>query len=611
MVSLKFICRAGRQRSWRVFASGCAAVTLLSSCESVGVANPAEGPLPTESSFGPSTAGVRRTGASPTVSVAAASARISQAGVSTYTVSASRVSLTSALTVYYAMGGTAIAGKNYTLSGLSGKMIIPAGANSASVTLTALQTSLTSGTKTASMTLRSGTGYNLSSSSKSLVTIDYGMVSPTPTPTPVPTPTPSPTATPVPTPSPTPSPRPTPVQEVWIAVRTDGLAGSGTLADPFDGSTPEKFDAVMNNFYWTPNLAVHLSGAGPFRTYFDHNWAVRPGWVLSGDGMDTTTIQVIGNVTGYHNAIEVVRSDPNGSTDNVTVRDLTIDCNWAELALTADTGAAGEKNIKTGAVLLWGSNNLVDHVRSINSYGSLANRQEQFAIMLEGPRDGDSTNNVIQFCRAELPQGNYGSPFALAGWVNTVPSHLITNSKVLACYAAGANTGLISAFTTGGVNLANVKDCQVDGNTFVDCFGAAYIDTGSVDGLHVTNNNVVRGWFGVGLSSWGMPKQNIEIAGNTFLIQNRVVGGASYGIYLGSGATTNVTISNNTIQFDKAGGGLLSYWGIAASSLTGASVSGNVVDIASYPVYDAATGSGVTLINNRTPAGALVPGLGN
>ena len=201
--------------------------------------------------------------------------------------------------------------------------------------------------------------------------------------------------------------------------------------------------------------------------------------------------------------------------------------------------------------------------------------------------------------------------YGCAGWANTVPFHLITNSKVLSCYAAGANNGLESSFTTGGVNLANVKDCQIDGNTFVDCFGAAYIDTGSVDGLHVTNNSVVRGWFGVGLSSSAVPKQNIDISGNTFLIQNRVSGGASYGIYLGYGTTTGVTIRNNSIQFDRSGGGLLSYWGISASQLATADVSGNIIDLSDYPVYDSATGSGVTMSNNRTPNGSLVPGLGN
>ena len=50
--------------------------------------------------------------------------------------------------------------------------------------------------------------------------------------------------------------------------------------------------------------------------------SVRPGWQISGDGMYSTTIQVVGNVAGRH-SVEVFRSEPSIATDNVTIRDLT------------------------------------------------------------------------------------------------------------------------------------------------------------------------------------------------------------------------------------------------------------------------------------------------
>src|SRR6202043_1556414 len=78
------------------------------------------------------------------------------------------------------------------------------------------------------------------------------------------------TTAPSPAPSPTASPRPTPAQNVWIAIRTDGAHGSGTQADPYNGSTPAKFDALMSNLQWVPSPAIHLVGPGPFRTYTNH-----------------------------------------------------------------------------------------------------------------------------------------------------------------------------------------------------------------------------------------------------------------------------------------------------------------------------------------------------
>jgi len=54
-----------------------------------------------------------------------------------------------------------------------------------------------------------------------------------------------------------------PEQGIWVAIRTDGAAGSGTRDDPFDGSTPDSFDAVMRS---APENARILFGPGVFST---------------------------------------------------------------------------------------------------------------------------------------------------------------------------------------------------------------------------------------------------------------------------------------------------------------------------------------------------------
>jgi hypothetical protein len=372
-----------------------------------------------------------------------------------------------------------------------------------------------------------------------------------------------------------------------------------------------KFDAIMADYSKAPPYtAIHL-GPGVFRTAATHSWHVRPGWVIQGAGMYSTTVQTGGNVSAI-GGVACFAADPGIATDYVTMSDLTVDCNWSELSTTAPAGAGGEKNFSATALVIWGSNNLIERVRSINSYGSSANSREQFAIMLAGPRSADGTNNVIDSCRAELPQGSYGSPFALAGWLNSLPYHLITNSKVVSCTAAGVNNGLGTGFTSGGVNFANVKDCQVDGNTFVDCYGAAYSDCGTVDGMQVTNNTVIRGWVGVGIITRSSPKQNIKITGNNFSIQNRIAG-ASAGILTGYVTTTNLTINNNTINFDTSGGGWIQFWGVAASLLNTATISNNTIGVVNtgYGVTNGATGFGLTMFNNRHPDGTLISTLNN
>jgi hypothetical protein len=65
-----------------------------------------------------------------------------------------------AITVHYSMGGNAILGQHYSLSGTPGQVTIQAGASSASVTLTVLSVGYAG--RTATMNLTSGTGYTLS-----------------------------------------------------------------------------------------------------------------------------------------------------------------------------------------------------------------------------------------------------------------------------------------------------------------------------------------------------------------------------------------------------------------------------------------------------------------
>jgi len=85
---------------------------------------------------------------------------ITEGGLTTFSVTASAVSLTS-VTVNYVMAGTAILGSQYTLTGVAGQVVIPAGSRSANVTLQATVTNVTTGSETAVFLLQAGSGYKL------------------------------------------------------------------------------------------------------------------------------------------------------------------------------------------------------------------------------------------------------------------------------------------------------------------------------------------------------------------------------------------------------------------------------------------------------------------
>ena len=103
----------------------------------------------------------------PAVSVSADPTSIRTGESATYTVTASTVN-PNPVTVTFAMSGSAIQGKHYSLNS-SGSVTIPAAASSANVTLNAVF--MGNIPKTATMTLTSGSGYTLSNPKTATVTI--------------------------------------------------------------------------------------------------------------------------------------------------------------------------------------------------------------------------------------------------------------------------------------------------------------------------------------------------------------------------------------------------------------------------------------------------------
>lgn len=105
------------------------------------------------------------------VSLGVSTTLISEGGTATFTFAASTVNPDAPTTVNYSMKGKAILGTHYTLSGNYGQVIIPAGASSATVTMTALTSSLPQRGQKTTMSIMSGPGYKASRSKKATVAI--------------------------------------------------------------------------------------------------------------------------------------------------------------------------------------------------------------------------------------------------------------------------------------------------------------------------------------------------------------------------------------------------------------------------------------------------------
>jgi hypothetical protein len=135
-----------------------------------------------------------------------------------------------------------------------------------------------------------------------------------------------------PSPYPTPIPTPTPSTGVWIAPRTDGQDGTGTLSNPYNGSTAARITTWINN-YIPANTVVHFAPG----SYSVSNIVPKAGMKLLGAGKDVTNFFWDGSpqmamILAYGGATGIVISDLtlNGQQDVLASPPMAInavDCN--------------------------------------------------------------------------------------------------------------------------------------------------------------------------------------------------------------------------------------------------------------------------------------------
>jgi hypothetical protein len=171
------------------------------------------------------------------------------------------------------------------------------------------------------------------------------------------------------------------------------VGGTGSLADPWDGSTQAKFDNVMSTKVG-PNTRVHL-GPGIFQTrgYSDEvsgGWQIQAGMKIIGSGMDVTTLQLVDAQTSStaarlfaigHALTTGSPAQPN-LVDAAEICDLTVDSN-----LPAQSGT----QVACGAVRLMGNHVKVSRVKAIN-WGTKTSSKPCFVIaVITGVVIGDQT----------------------------------------------------------------------------------------------------------------------------------------------------------------------------------------------------------------------------
>jgi len=172
---------------------------------------------------------------------------------------------------------------------------------------------------------------------------------------------------------------------IWIAKRTDGIGGSGTLNDPYDGSTATKFDTLMRDVVGI-NTCVHL-GPGTFDTagYYDGitgtYWQAKSGVRIVGSGIDVTTLKLVNTAATTQRVYAIGHPLSSSTVDFFEVSDLTVDCNLSGVSGTTSTA---------GAVRVMGNHSRVVRVK-VKNWGNKSTGTPGFVMAM---LTGDPSNNV-------------------------------------------------------------------------------------------------------------------------------------------------------------------------------------------------------------------------
>ena len=396
-------------------------------------------------------------------------------------------------------------------------------------------------------------------------------------------------------------------KEIYISIRTDGRAGTGTPEDPFDagGTTPTiqatKFDAIMASL--TSDTYIHLS-KGTFYTIGRN--VLGPSDMpdnchLEGAGKSLTTLKLVANSLTQHNLSWIVLGG-NSSLTNIEVSNLTIDTNRTnQSAYTNSTTrprtiicntTSGSTTITKTAGIAFTSADI-----GFKITGTGLNPDPNFPTFISSITD--ATHAVVSLAAVSSQTGTslaITSYSSLGAFYASSRNARIIDVKVMGCWAdpgegfpfhvnhlgglqpndridficcenldsegysgglgafdqsgTGRFTGIIEGCTvannvTGvGIGASGTLNYQIKNNIIRNVYAPIIFDTWANDGMEISGNQITGAGAGGGINCYtGYDNTNLHIHDN--YISNANTGGTC--IYLASSATMSVRIHDNTL----------------------------------------------------------------
>ena len=328
-----------------------------------------------------------------------------------------------------------------------------------------------------------------------------------------------------------PSPSAPAVNEFWISPRTPTTVGVplGTSANPLDGSTCSNFDHSMQSL--PPHSTIHLL-PGTYQTMGGYGWGPKTGQHLLGSGMDVTVLQfpaaAVASGACFNDSVIAVQS-PYWQT-NVTVSDLTLDCNYQPGTLTTLNG-----------ISLVGSGNTIERVKLINAASFTSARTNYFeawGIIIGAWPFNDACGNRIENCVVSGYKCNFGNNLSALG--------LLENSSGIIAHNFITQDGTNYVF---GIYPGS-HDSVVDGNILQNVVVGSHYDSGT----GATNDTFINNKFincSCAIDWYGACFQDNTFQNNSISLTNDGSGRFSteaFFFHPEPSVFKNITIFGNTVR---------------------------------------------------------------
>jgi hypothetical protein len=303
---------------------------------------------------------------------------------------------------------------------------------------------------------------------------------------------------------------PTGYTRMFLADRHDGKPGAGSPADPFDGSTADKFDTLLRSR--SESSVTHLIvciGPGTFQTegardfvlgrgHLDKSHAagftVNEGWRIHGAAVDRTTLRLsdlFADPSNRQYITTTIISTHDFDSSGLEISDLTLDDNYPALKQRY------RSDLELGAIALQ-SNRGHQWVHNIHVMNASGEGPEMFPLGITSPtQNPENQGNLVEHVTMDHWAGGHCTAIVIAGGQGEVRYNTVIGYQI----------------GYGGWTMSNVK-------------------------FH--DNQAIETTYGFNIDSW----QNTGIV----IAHNQIIHPLSYGMVVGGkGSFTDFSILDNSV----------------------------------------------------------------